>query len=167
MLRILAGLTPGGRALDLAGGTGRHALVLAREGWETHVWDVSPVGLGILDRRVQAAGLAVQSRQIDVVLDGLPLDAEFELVVLVNFLHRPLWTDLHQLLVTGGDLILSVPTDDWPGERPPTRFRIRPGELSAGLPGLETVLAEEEAGRALLHARKAAPPPAHGDSQSY
>lgn len=161
MLRALAGLTPGARALDLAAGTGRHALVLAREGWETQAWDVSPVGLSILERRAQAQGLAVQSRQIDLVVDGLPRDAQFELVVLVNFLHRPLWSDLRHLLVTGGHLILCLPTDDWPGNRPPPRFRLRPGELSGGLPGLETVLVQEEAGRAMLLAQKM------GDLQSH
>jgi tellurite methyltransferase len=161
VLRALAGLTPGSRALDLAAGTGRHALVLARAGWQTHVWDVSPVGLSILEQRAQAESLVVSSRQVDLVLDGMPQDAEFELVVLVNFLHRPLWSELHQLLVPSGHLILSVPTDDWPGDRPPPRFRVRPGELNAGLPGLETILVQEEGGRALLLAQKA------GGSQTH
>lgn len=154
MLRALADLTIHGRALDLAAGTGRHALVLARAGWDTEAWDVSPVGLSILKRRAEAEQLVVSSRQVDLVLDGLPRDVEFDLVVLVNFLHRPLWSELHSLLVPGGHLILSLPTDDWPGDRPPPRFRLRPTELSGGLPGLETVLVQEEGGRALLLARK-------------
>lgn len=156
MLRVLTGLTPHGRALDLAAGTGRHTLILARGGWDTHAWDVSPVGLSILNRRAEAEGLAVSSRQIDLVADGPPSAVAFDLVLLVNFLHRPLWSALQHLLVPGGHLIFSAPTDAWPGDRPPPRFRLRAGELSGGLPGLETILAREESGRALLFARQTA-----------
>src|SRR5205807_1034082 len=43
---FLAGTTPG-RALDVAGGVGRHALWLAQRGWNVRLVDVSEVGINL------------------------------------------------------------------------------------------------------------------------
>ena len=60
-----ASLGERGRALDLAAGTGRHALHLAQTGWETSAWDVSPVGLEILEARALELGVEVKTRAVD------------------------------------------------------------------------------------------------------
>jgi tellurite methyltransferase len=147
LLEVLDDLTPGGRALDLAAGTGRHALELARRGYQVEAWDVSPVGLAILTREASVRGLEIETRTLDLVDGGLPPDGPlFELVVVTRFLDRPLFSKLHRLLVPGGHLVLLTFNVDWPGERPGPRFRLRPGELEAGLPGLETVNHGECAG---------------------
>ncbi len=56
----------GGRALDLAGGIGRHALWLAKRNWQVTVVDISEVAIRKLDQK---------ARQLDLKLDLLALDA--------------------------------------------------------------------------------------------
>ena len=52
--------TPG-RALDLATGTGRHALRLAEAGFEVDALDISAVALGMARERAAARGLRVNT----------------------------------------------------------------------------------------------------------
>ena len=153
---VVAELAPG-RALDLAGGVGRHALWLAARGFEATTWDVSPVGLAKLARHADAAGLAIESRAVDLLEPGaLRVDAPFDLVVCVNFLLRPLAGELRHLVPPRGLLVHASFTVDWPGERPSGRFRLELGELAGGFPGFEVELARESDGRAGLVARRSA-----------
>lgn len=95
------------------------------------------------------------TRELDLIAGDLPAVAEpFDLVVLVDFLHRPLHAELHRLLGPAGEIVVSTFTDDWPEERPPARYRLRRGELGQGLPGIETLVAAEVGGRAWLHGRR-------------
>ncbi len=151
-----AGELSGGRALDLASGTGRHALHLASAGWQVSAWDVSPVGLSILERRAGERGLSIETRAIDV-LNEQPAEEElgFELVVCVLFLDRALFAELHRYVAPGGHLIFSTATEDLAGEKPPPRFRLRRGELAEGVPGFETVKTSESDGMAAILARRA------------
>lgn len=55
---VLDGLPPG-RALDVAAGTGRHAVWLARRGWQVTAVDFSPVGVAVGHAASDAADLAV------------------------------------------------------------------------------------------------------------
>ena len=155
---VIAGLEElgpgaGRRALDLAAGSGRHALELARRGWRTSAWDVSAVGLELLQERARAGGLSVQVECLDV----LPLRSArepFELILCSDFLDRELWQSLAQWLVPGGHALLATFSLDWPGARPPERFRLGPGELERGLPGLQTLRTHEAGGRAGILARR-------------
>jgi len=56
----------GGRALDLAGGIGRHALWLAKRNWQVTVVDISEVAVRKLDQR---------ARQLNLTLERFALDA--------------------------------------------------------------------------------------------
>ncbi len=64
-----------GRALDLACGTGRHALELASRGYEVEGWDVSPVALARLEAYAREEELTIRTREVDLSADGLPEDA--------------------------------------------------------------------------------------------
>lgn len=149
---------PPGRALDLACGTGRHALLLARRGWEVEAWDFSAVALEVLRERAAAAGLAVRTllRDLDDPALAPPRPAP-DLVLLVSCFRPELLPRLAGWPAPGGHVLLCAATEDWPGERPPPRFRYPRGAFRAGLPGLETILHREEGGRAGLLARR---PPA-------
>ena len=146
------GAGAGRRAVDLAAGTGRHALELARRAWRTAAWDVSPVGLGLLADRAREAGLTVETRAVDLLATA-PAGG-FDLAVVVNFYQERLWHDLAAYLAPGGWVVAVACTLDWPGEKPPPRFRLHPGQLRGGLPGLETLRHREEGGRAGLFARR-------------
>lgn len=157
--------TPRGRAVDLACGGGRHALELARRGWETEGWDLSPAGLELLRAEARQLGLAIRTREVD--LSGpLPADGldAFDLVLCVNYLDRSLLARVGDLLRPGGCLVFSTYTADHPGERPSARHRLRPGELTRPLPGLVSLRHREQGGRAELIARRPARPPRPPDT---
>lgn len=148
---VLDRLGPGAgrRALDLASGTGRHALELAHRGWNASAWDVSPVGLGVLARRADVAGVVVTTREVDLLAPiAKPPDEPFDLVLVVNFLERPLLARLAEFVRPGGYLVFATFTVDRPGQKPPLRFCLGRGELRTGLPGFETIAVEEAEGRA-------------------
>ncbi len=151
-LRLASGARP--EAVDLAAGTGRHALGLARAGFRVEAWDVSPVALGILAERAKEAGLAVARREVDLVDPGLPLEPRFDLAVSVDFLDRPFWGRLRELVRPGGFVIVRTFTRDWPGAKPPPVYRLEPGEIAGGLAGFETHLVREDGGRAGLLGRR-------------
>src|SRR5689334_13030073 len=54
------------RAIDVAGGAGRHALWLARQGFDTTLVDVSSVALSIAEQRGKADGFSLQRLQLDL-----------------------------------------------------------------------------------------------------
>src|SRR5262249_13850229 len=81
-----AGLTAG-RALDLACGTGRHAVWLAGGGWDVVGVDFSQVGLETARQRAAAHGVTVEWIAADL-LDFRPDPHGFDLVV-VFYLHLP------------------------------------------------------------------------------
>jgi len=159
VLRALAliPLRRGARALDLAAGRGRHALELARRGYEVEAWDVSPVGLAILAERAAAAGVEVETRVLDLLTGSLPVDAKFDLVIVVNFLDRPLYRRLAGLVRPGGHVVVTTFTTDRTGKTPSARHCLEPGELARGLAGFATLLAEERGGRAGCLARRRGP----------
>ncbi|MCE9593198.1 MAG: class I SAM-dependent methyltransferase [Planctomycetes bacterium] len=146
----------GASALDLAAGSGRHALDLARRGWLVEAWDVSPVALELLRKRASSKGLLVATRELDLAT-GAPLDFRrkpFDLVVAVDFLERTLFADFAKLVAPDGHLIFSTFTVDRTGEKPPLRYCLERGELSVALPDFETLATVEQSGRAGLFARR-------------
>jgi SAM-dependent methyltransferase len=149
----LANLAPG-TALDLAAGSGRHALELARRGWRVSAWDVSPVGLARLAEAAAAARLAIETRAVDLTAGPLPAGC-FDLVVVVDFLDRPLFARLRELVPVGGHAIVCTYTVDRPGEHPALAYCLERGELARGLPGFAPLHHEESGGRAgLIAARR-------------
>ncbi len=147
-----------GRALDLASGRGRHALELARRGWRTTAWDVSPVALALLEKSARACGLEIECDARDVLGRGgagaRAFAPEFDLVVNVNFYDAGLWSRLIELVPVGGLVLVRTYTYDWPAARPPREFRLVPGALASGLHGFETLECEESGGRAGLLGRR-------------
>ncbi len=119
-------IRPGGRVLDLACGSGRHALWLAGRGFDV---------LGV-DRDAQAIeGLppGIEGRVADLEQGAWPLaDAgRFDAVVVTNYLHRPLWLHLLAALAPGGVLIYETFAAGNESVGKPSRpdFLLRPGEL--------------------------------------
>jgi SAM-dependent methyltransferase len=94
-------VSAGGQVLDVACGTGRHARYFAGRG--------HPVTA--VDRDAEAvAGLAnvsgVEGRVADLEADTWPFaEATFDAVIVVNYLHRPLFQHLTAALRPGGVLI--------------------------------------------------------------
>lgn len=143
-----------GRAADLACGSGRHALELARCGYRTCGVDLSDVALRALRARAAAEALPMDTVLADLAAP-LPFAAPaFELVVVVNYLERALLPRLAALVRRGGHLLYVTFTQEWPGEKPSARFRLATGELARGVPGFTTLHACERGGRAALLAAR-------------
>jgi tellurite methyltransferase len=98
-----------GRAVDLAGGSGRNALWLAARGLDTTIIDVSPVALAIARQRAEAAGLEIETVCHDLERDGIP-DGTWDLVVIANFWDVDVATSAIDRLGPGGYLVVCHPT---------------------------------------------------------
>lgn len=64
---------PRGRALDIAAGCGRHAVLLAESGYRVDALDVSPLAVAKLVERARIRGVWVRAAVVD--LDDLDLPA--------------------------------------------------------------------------------------------
>ena len=145
----LADLLPTrGRALDLAGGAGRHAVWFARRGLEVTCADVSPVGLERARAAAAVAGVTITTQVLDVddLIAGGKLES-FDLIVIFHFLERRLFPRLRDLLAPGG-LVLFVQPTTTNLERhahPSARFCLQPGEARtlASSSGLELLRHDE------------------------
>lgn len=146
----------GRRALDFAGGTGRHALELAARGWEVEVWDISEVGLEILADKCAERGVEVTRRLMDLT-EPLPEAPPFDLVLVINYLDRRVYGELQDMLTPGGRALVTTFTQECEMGLTPSRCLL-PGELAGGLPGLRTLRQFESEGRAGVFARLEAAP---------
>ncbi len=166
LLALDAILPRRGRALDVAGGSGRHALWLARRGLDVTLADVSDVALEQAAQAATAAGLSLATQRIDLEAEPLP-PGPWDVVVCIAFLHRPLFAAFPEVLAPGGLLVFEHPTraNLQRHPRPAAQYLLDDGELPRLVVGLEVLRYEEgwlERGRhdARLLARKAAGAPA-------
>lgn len=137
---------PAGRALDVAGGAGRHALWLAGRGWEVTLVDISSVALDLAARHARQAGVVLTTEVRDLDTARLPA-GPFELVVAVAFLDHQVLDQVPDVLAPGGRLLLVHPTvaNLERHDRPPRRFLLEAGEVTT-IPrrlGLEVEVCEE------------------------
>jgi len=129
-----------GRALEVAGGLGREALWLARRGLDVTLTDVSDVALERAGEAAREAGLALRLQRLDVETEPLP-PGPFALVLCLNFLWRPLFAAVLQVLAPGGLFVFAQPTRSnlRRHPHPSARFLLEEGELPRLLQGLEIV----------------------------
>ncbi len=121
-----------GRALDVAGGAGRHAVWLARRGLDVTLIDISRIALERAERRITEAGLAPRLRFLEADLDTAELPAPvFDLVLIIDFLHRGRRDELARLLYDGGIVVAIQPTvhNLERHEHPSRTYLVEPGEL--------------------------------------
>ncbi len=118
-LETLLGLNPPTRVLDLACGQGRHAIELARRGYDVSGLDLSPYLLGVAARRAADAGVKV--RWIEGDMRRPPREDGFDLVInLFTSLgyfeddadNQAVLEGAARSLVTGGRFVLEVLNGD-------------------------------------------------------
>jgi SAM-dependent methyltransferase len=105
-MRFCPLIAAGGKVLDLAAGSGRHSVYLAKLGFSVLAVDRDAATLeGIVQLQ---PGLAIQIEQLDLEGPAWPLvdrPGLFDAVVVTNYLYRPYLELLPDLLVEGGVLI--------------------------------------------------------------
>lgn len=138
-------LPAGATALDVATGTGRNAVYLARHGMTVTAIDVSPVGLQLArrlaaDQGVDPARVIFQEADLESV--ELPR-AHFDLVLDSHYLQRSLFPGLAAALKPGGILAFETFCRSTPVHPMKPEFLLRPNELLTAFPGLQVLLYEE------------------------
>jgi SAM-dependent methyltransferase len=132
----------GGRVLDVASGGGRHARFLAARGYPVEAVDRDPAALSGL------AGLSgVSTRCADLENGPWPYeDGRFAGVVVVNYLHRPLFPGLLAALAPEGVLIYETfaAGNERYGRPSNPNFLLKPGELLDVVRGRLRVIAFED-----------------------
>ena len=138
VLRAYEPSLPGGRALDVAAGTGRNAVFLADRGYDVDALDASREGLRIVRERAAERGIGdrIETVQGDVSTYAFPAET-YDLVTMSYFHALDRFADLVESLAPGGYLFVeghlrsaepspSGPSDD--------RYRFAANELlRAGL----------------------------------
>ena len=129
---------PRGRALDVACGCGRHAIVLADLGYEVDAVDISPLALECA--RERAGSRAIRFLELDLDVADLEEHA-YHAVISVDFSSPTLAPRLVSALAPGGILVHIA--------RPHAlcRFGPRPDAILAWYAPLETLIHQEDAGR--------------------
>ena len=102
-------------AVDIACGSGRHAIALAAYGLKTVAVDYSAEGLRVCARRAVEKGLAIETRCLDLERSDVDLgEACFDVVAVFRYLHRPLVPLLKRIARPGGIVIYKTFTREQP-----------------------------------------------------
>jgi SAM-dependent methyltransferase len=143
LLEVSDLLPAGGRALDVACGRGRHALLLAAAGFEVTALDRDEGGaLTALAGQARALGLSLRTVAVDLEQGSPDLgEAAFELVVVFRYLHRPLFPALMRALTPGGLLVYETFTRAQArcGHPKNPQFLLEDGELARLVAPLEVL----------------------------
>jgi SAM-dependent methyltransferase len=102
-------LLPRGLALDIAAGAGRNSLALAEAGFKVVAVDFSAAAARAAGQLARTMHLPIMPVIADVEAAALPLrPAQFDLVVNISFLVRPLIPSLKEMLRPGGTLFFDT-----------------------------------------------------------
>lgn len=128
-----ADLLPRGVAvLDVAAGRGRHALLLAAAGWHVTAVDRDADMMSALDRVARRFAWPVTVELRDLETGAVDFGtSRYGVVLVVNYLHRPLFPALVEALAPGGVLVYETFTRAQAARGKPTNpaFLLESGEL--------------------------------------
>jgi tellurite methyltransferase len=96
-------LASGGKALDIAAGTGRNAMFLAEKGFQVDAMDISDEGL----KRIPKRHPNLHPVCIDIDTFDIPRD-RYSLMLNIKFLSRRIFPFMRKGLVCGGVLIVET-----------------------------------------------------------
>jgi len=135
---------PVGRALDVACGSGRHAVLLARRGFVVDAVDVAHSALVHLQSMARAERLRMNPIQADLETFALPHD-RYALVVNIRYLQRSLFAQLKSALQPRGVIVFEtfLRGQESLGHPRNPAYLLAPGELRSAFADFD-VLAYEE-----------------------
>jgi tellurite methyltransferase len=99
-----------GRALDLAGGVGRHAIWLARRGWGVTLLDIAEVAIAKAQENAAACRHRITFKCVDAAQFKAGRES-YDLVLVFFYLERKIFPELVKALRPGGLLIYKTYTE--------------------------------------------------------
>ncbi len=139
-------LPTSGTALDVACGTGRHGLWLASRGLDVTAVDIDERRVAALSDEAARLGLPVHAAVRDLEGEAPDLgEARYDVIVVVHYLHRPLFPALREALRPGGVLVYETFTTAQAAVGRPSNpaFLLEPGELVQLVQPLDVVESRE------------------------
>lgn len=133
LVTAIKNLTPG-RALDLACGTGRHALFLAQHGWQVTAVDSSGAGIEIMQERAREMSVTIDALVADLAAGEFRIKPEaFDLICVFYYLQRDLFPAIHTGVRPGGIAVAAIHLNDGRAEAKPHNpaFLLERDELRA------------------------------------
>ena len=122
-----------GRALDIACGRGRNALLIAQSGLPVRAIDRDPDAIAELRAEADRQGLQIEAEVIDLETDPPPRLGEslYDMVVVINYLHRPLMAAIRAAVKPGGRIFYETFTTRQAERGKPRNpaFLLKDGEL--------------------------------------
>lgn len=108
LVELAAKLSPG-KALDLACGTGRHAVFLAEKGWHVTAVDNSRVGIEIAAERAKQKGVRVDFRTADLEKGEFSIEPDaYDLICDFYYLQSNLFASMKAGVKPGGIIVSTV-----------------------------------------------------------
>lgn len=105
-----------GRGLDLAGGAGRHAIWMAKQGWHMTLADLSDEATAVARQNAQAAGVELQTvsePSIDTLMRASASPAaQYDLIMVFQYLDRSLFPAMRTAIRPGGLILYKAHTVD-------------------------------------------------------
>ena len=133
------------KALDIAMGRGRHAMLLARHGFETFGVDRDFEAVKAAMRGASLEGLQIRGWCADLMMAGLP-NRVFDMVVVTRYLERDLFESIKESVRLGGCVVYETFTtaqlELGSGPRSPDHL-LRPGELRKAFEDWDVMFYEE------------------------
>jgi len=99
------GVLPKGRVLDVAMGSGRNAIYLARLGFDVEGVDMSPEAVNIALELAQKAGVTIKAHVADLEGDYLIQKDAYAVIMCFNYLQRSLVSQIKDGLRKGGMVV--------------------------------------------------------------
>jgi tellurite methyltransferase len=162
IVRELLPLLPTGPALDVACGTGRHALYLAGRGQHVTAIDFSGAALDILEVRARSMHTPVRRRAsfhaaerslcgglelIQANLEGTQLpESCYDLILCIQYLQRSLFPQMARALRPNGVLLMETFTCaqmEFPGGPRNPAYLLETGELREAFPEIRVLFYRE------------------------
>jgi tellurite methyltransferase len=135
---------PVGRALDVACGAGRNAILLAQAGYHVDAIDISSEGLNLARKVAENQGLSINWIEQDLD-QPYQFDTDYDLIIVMWYVNPGLISRLCDCLAPGGYLLCEehLITDEEVIGPTSSDYRVAPGDLRETVSGVDVLLYEE------------------------
>ena len=135
---------PVGRALDVACGAGRNAILLAQAGYHVDAVDISSEGLNLARKVAENQGLSINWIEQDLD-QPYQFDTDYDLIIVMWYVNPGLISRLCDCLAPGGYLLCEehLITDEEVIGPTCSDYRVAPGDLLEIVSGVDVLLYEE------------------------